>query len=394
MSVSDLDETIAILADLVAFPTVSAESNLALIDYAAERLGSLGARLAVTRSADGAKANLFATLGPERSGGIVLSGHTDVVPVEAAAWTSPPFLLREADGRLYGRGTCDMKGFIAAALALAPFFAALPLARPVHFAFTYDEEVGCMGARQLCEVLAAQEVRPAAAIIGEPTMMRVIEGHKGCCDYTTRFHGLSGHGSNPAGGVNAVEMAVHYVARLLEVGEALKTRAPKNSRFVPPYTTVQAGRFDGGTARNVIAAHCAVDWEMRPVQFSDQVYVKAAMDRYCEETLLPAMRAVHPDSGIATEIVGEVAGLEPAEDNLARDLALALTGANTTDVVAFGTEAGLFQAIGVSAVVCGPGSIEQAHTVDEFIARDQVAQALDMLRGLAPFLTATGTEPG
>ncbi|MCF3932202.1 acetylornithine deacetylase [Acuticoccus sp. M5D2P5] len=383
-----LEETVAILADLVAFPTVSSESNLALIDYVVGRLGQLGARLDVTHDADGRKANLFATLGPMRAGGIVLSGHTDVVPAEAAEWTGDPFTLREEDGRLYGRGTCDMKGFIAATLALAPHFAALPLTRPVHFAFTYDEEVGCVGARQLCELIEQRDARPAIAIIGEPTEMRVIEGHKGCCEYTTHFHGLAGHGSNPAAGVNAIDMAVRYIARLLDIGEELKTRAPEASRFEPPYTTVQVGEIEGGTARNVIAAHCRVGWEMRPVQYADQVFVKEHLARYCGEVLLPRMREVHPEARIETEVIGEVAGLEPASVNAARDIALALTGRRETDVVAFGTEAGLFQAIGLSAAVCGPGSIEQAHRIDEFVTRDQLSQALVMLRGLGPTLTA------
>ena len=310
--------------------------------------------------AQGGKANLFATIGPWRDGGIVLSGHTDVVPADEAEWTSDPFVLRDDGARLYGRGTCDMKGFVAAAIAMAPVYAALPLARPVHFAFTYDEEVGCLGALQLVEALRARALRPAAAIIGEPTRMRVVEAHKGCCEYTTRFTGLEGHGSNPDAGVNAVEFAVRYVARLLALRDALKARAPAASPFVPPWTTVQVGRIDGGTARNVIAGHCAVEWEMRPVDPADATFVKSILAEYAETELLPAMRAVHPGAAIETEVIGEVAGLAPAGLNEARDIALALTGGNGTDVVAFGTEAGLFQSLGMSAVVCGPGSIEEA----------------------------------
>ena len=375
-------ETRQILADLVAFPTVSSESNLALIAYAADRLSACGARVEILRDETGAKANLFASLGPERDGGIVLSGHTDVVPANESEWRSDPFRLREADGRLYGRGTCDMKGFIAATLAMAPLYARLDLARPIHFAFTFDEEVGCLGARQLVADLDRLGIRPSVAIIGEPTMMRIIEGHKGCYEYTTWFTGLEGHASLPGAGVNAIEYAVRYVAKLLDIGEDLKRGAQANSRFVPPWTTVQAGCIHGGTARNVIARHCAVDWEMRPVTKADADRVKRELTLYCEEVLVPAMRAVSAEAGIVTRIIGEVEGLEPVNDSEARDIVAALIGATSADVVSFGTEAGLFQSAGISTVVCGPGSIEQAHKPDEFVGEDQLMACLDMLIGL------------
>lgn len=383
-----LRETVDILAELVAFPTVSSDGNRALIDRVADRLADVGAEVDLMASADGGKANLFATLGPRGvPGGIVLSGHTDVVPAMEEEWTGDPFRLREADGRLYGRGTCDMKGFIAATLALAPRFAAMALARPVHFAFTYDEEVGCLGARDLVAALAARGVRPAIAIIGEPTELRVVEGHKGCCEYTTRVFGLEGHGSDPDRGVNAVEIATAYVAELLSLREELRRRAPARSPFVPPFTTVQVGRIVGGSARNVIAGHCAIEWEMRPVQAADADFVKERLERYCENILLPRMRAVHPAAAIEVETVGEVAGLVPTERNAARDLVCALTGLNGSDVAAFGTEAGLYQSLGLAAVVCGPGSIAQAHKANEYVALDQLAGALTMLQGLEGALT-------
>jgi acetylornithine deacetylase len=383
-----LDETCAILGDLIAFPTVSADSNLDLIAYAAERLGACGATIAINRDGSGTKANLFATIGPEGDGGIVLSGHTDVVPVIVEEWTSDPFLLREQDGRLYGRGACDMKGFIAAALAMAPRLAAAKLARPVHFAFTYDEEVGCFGGQQLLADLKRSGVHPAVAIVGEPTMMRIIEGHKGCYEYTTEFHGLDGHGSDPDAGVNAIEYAVRYVARMLELRERLKRRPVEGSRFQPPWTTLQVGRMEGGTARNVIARHCAVEWEMRPVHLHDADEVKAELKAYCDEVLLPSMRAVSPEADIVTHVIGEVAGLEPVPANEAREIVSALTGQRDCDVVPFGTEAGLFQAYGMSVVVCGPGSIEQAHKPDEFVTKDQLQACLDMLSGLERKLKA------
>ena len=373
------ETTLEILSDLIGFPTVSADSNLALIDYAADYLGKLGASVKTFRDPGGAKANLFATIGPEVDGGIVLSGHSDVVPVTDQAWSSDPFDMRTADGRVYGRGTCDMKGFIAATLAMAPHYAASELKRPVHFAFTYDEEVGCLGARALVSDLAALPYKPAVCIIGEPTEMRIIEGHKGCCEYTVTFSGLEGHGSQPDLGVNAVEYAVRYVTRLMELREILKGRAPESSRFDPPWTTLQIGRLSGGVAHNVIPGLAQLDWEMRPVQNGDADFVKREIAAYVNDNLLPAMRAVSKDADISTEIIGEVDGLEPVPGSEALRIVAELTGANGADLVAFGTEAGLFQKLGISTVVCGPGSIEQAHKPDEFIALDQIDQCLVML---------------
>jgi len=378
-----LAETVAVLGDLVAFPTVSDAPNRALIDYAADRLADAGACVEVMHAPEGGKANLFATIGPWRDGGIVLSGHTDVVPADEPEWSTDPFVMRERDGRLYGRGTCDMKGFVAAAIVMAREYARLTLDRPVHFTFTYDEEVGCLGALQLMEDLGARDIRPAAAIVGEPTEMRVVEAHKGCCEYTTRFTGLEGHGSDPDAGVSAVEYAVRFVTRLLALREELKARAPVSSPFDPPWTTVQVGRMEGGAARNVIAGHCTVEWEARPVQAADAALVREAIGTYVEDELLPAMRRVHPAAAIETEVIGEIAGLEPVAENEAREIALALTGGSGTDAVAFGTEAGLFQANAISTVVCGPGSIAQAHKPDEFVTTAQLAAALSMLERLA-----------
>lgn len=377
-----LQRTTEILADLIAYPTISADSNFDMILHMAGLLKEAGARCEVMSSPCGTKANLFATLGPDCNGGILLSGHSDVVPVADQAWTRDPFLMEEADGRLSGRGTCDMKGFIAATLAMAPHLAERVRDRPLHFAFTYDEEVGCLGARNLADTLSDRGVIPGVAIIGEPTEMRIIDGHKGCNEYTTRFNGLAGHGSLPDHGVNAVEYAVRYVNHLLGLKDALRTRAPGNSPFDPPWTTVNVGALVGGVAHNVIAPSAEVDWEMRPVQPGDVQFVKDSLHQYCETELLPRMRAVHPGAFITTEVIGEVAGLIPTDENEARRIVSELTGANSSDVVAFGTEAGLFQALGMDVVVCGPGSIEQAHKADEFIAIDQLAQCLGMLERL------------
>ncbi len=378
-----LGETVRYLERLVSYPTVPSDSNRLMVADLAARLEDAGARVDLFETPDGKKANLFATLGPDVPGGMVLSGHTDVVPVADQDWTSDPFELREAGGALFGRGTCDMKGFIAAATVLAPEFAKQELRRPVHFAFTYDEEVGCLGARALVPALQERGIRPAMAIIGEPTGMQVIEGHKGCCEYTVRFSGLEGHGSAPHRGVNAVEYAARYLAELMQLRGELMMRAPSDSRFEPPWTTINIGRITGGVAHNVIAGKAEVDWEMRPVQDGDAAFVKTAMQRVVDTELLPMMRTIRPEADIVTEVVGEVAGLQVMAENAARDLLATLLGANGADVVPFGTEAGLFQQMGMSVAVCGPGSIDQAHKPDEFLRIEQLEKCLDMLLGLA-----------
>ncbi|MBO9409428.1 acetylornithine deacetylase [Shimia sp. R9_1] len=380
---STLADTKTLLAELIGFPTVSSDSNLHMIRHLAERLSHCGAEIEVWHDETGTKANLFATLGPKLDGGIVLSGHCDVVPVADQDWTSDPFRMEERDGKWFGRGACDMKGFIAAAVAMASHYAALDLQRPVHFAFTYDEEIGCFGARALAETLREKGLKPAVAIIGEPTSMRIIEGHKGCYEYTTHFTGLEGHGSGPDRGVNAVEYAVRYVSKLLELKEDLQSRAPEGSRFEPPWTTINTGALVGGVAHNVIPGKARVEWEMRPVQKSDADYVKGALHQFCAHMLIPAMQLVHPDAEIKTEVIGEVDGLTPMEESEARDLVMELTGANGADVMPFGTEAGIFQGLGMSVVVCGPGSIDQAHKPDEYVSVDQVKQCLGMLERLA-----------
>lgn len=382
-----IDDTRAILADLVGFPTVSADTNLELIAYAAALLGECGAAITMTRDETGHKANLFATLGPDTDGGIVLAGHSDVVPAPEEEWVSDPFELRTGDGRLYGRGACDMKGFIAAVLATAPRFAELDLKRPVHIALTYDEEVGCLGARQLVGELQRLGVRPAVAVIGEPTEMHIIEGHKGCYEYTTAFTGLEAHAAYPSAGVNAIEFAARYVTKLMRLSEDLIAQPARNNRFDPPFTTIQVGRIEGGVARNVIPGHCRIEWEMRPVDPSDADHVKAELRRFEAEELLPAMRARHADAEIVTEVIGELEGLKPAEDNEAQRIVAELVGADEGKFAAFGTEAGVFSALGLSAIVCGPGSIDQAHKPNEYVTVTQLQACVDMLAGLARKLT-------
>lgn len=384
-----LGDTVSILSDLIGFESVSQDSNLELIAYINQKLDQLGVRTYLTLDESGSKANLFATFGPpDTDGGIVLSGHTDVVPVEGQDWTGNPFVTRIKDGRLYGRGACDMKGFLACAVAHAPMLAEANLTRPVHMAFTYDEEVGCLGAQVMLKGLADTGRKPAICIVGEPTEMRIIEGNKGCCEYTTTFSGTEGHASQPELGVNAVEYAVHYVTRLLEIGQMLRTRAPKTSRFDPPWSTIQVGRMAGGVARNIIAGSCEVEWELRPVSAADFTFAKEQIRDYVESELLPRMRAVDPSATILTQTIGEVAGLEPMDENEAAELVRALTGNHEPAAcVAFGTEAGLYQQYGVQTVICGPGSIAQAHKADEYVALSELDACLDMIEKLGKRLT-------
>lgn len=377
-----LARTKQILADLVAFPSISADGNRAVTEHIAALLGAAGVPYWLEPDATGTKLNLFATIGPDVPGGVVLSGHTDVVPVAGQPWTSDPFTMVERDGRLYGRGTCDMKGFVAACIAMAPVFAARDLNVPVHFAFTYDEEIGCLGAQALTASLVARGIKPTAAIIGEPSMMQPVEGHKGCFEYTTRFTGLEGHGSSPDLGVNAVEYAARWAMRLAELREVLKTRTPPGSAFQPPHSTINIGVLTGGVAHNVIPGAARLEWEMRPVTPEDAAFVKAELAALRDQ-MRPQMQAGFPQAAIETETIAEVVGLTPDPDSAATRLVMDLTGANRAGLVPFGTEAGLFQQIGIPSVICGPGDIAQAHKPDEFLSLDQLAACLALLNKLA-----------
>lgn len=382
-----LTRSTEILKELIAFRTISADSNIAMINYLEAHFDALGARCWISGENVDEKANLVATFGPDGPGGIMLSGHTDVVPVADQDWSTDPFVMEERDDCLFGRGTCDMKGFIAATMAMAETIQPDELTCPLHFIYTYDEETGCLGARHLIGELSDVGIVPDIAIIGEPTEMKIVEGHKGCFEYSAEFTGLEGHGSAPDDGVNAAEFAARYVARLLELREALIQRAPDWSRFVPPWTTLNVGRIDGGIAHNVIAGKAEVDWEMRPVQESDADFVKRSMEDYVTTALLPAMTSVSADAGVLVRTIAEVAGLEPKEHNAARDLVAELTGQNSTELVAFGTEAGIFHELGSNIVVCGPGSIAQAHKADEFLSLTQLSRCCKFLENLAVHVT-------
>jgi len=371
-----LDKTVSILTDLVAYPSVSSESNLEIINYLANKIESCGGKVNIMNTEDGKQANIFGTIGPEIDGGIVLSGHTDVVPAKELNWNSDPFKLTRKDNLLYGRGSCDMKGFIATSLAAAEILKNQKLNLPVHFSFTYDEEIGCFGARHLTKELKKYKYKPSMVIIGEPTNMEIIEAHKGDCEYTTCFYGIEGHASNPEKGLSAIQYGSLFTNKVFELGSELKKRAPSDSPFDPPWTTIQAGKIEGGVAHNVIAGKCSIDWEMRPVNNEDKDFVKKSLSDYCDKNLLPEMKSKFSKAKIETDIIGEIPGLIPKKDNEARVIMQELLHSNSTGVISFGTEAGIFQEMDMDVVVCGPGSIDQAHKANEFISLSELEKSL------------------
>ncbi|MEQ9813265.1 MAG: acetylornithine deacetylase [Azospirillaceae bacterium] len=361
-----------LLRTLIGFPTVSRDSNLALIHFIRDYLADLGVESLLVPDGTGKKANLYATIGPADRPGICLSGHTDVVPVEDQDWSHDPFDLVERDGRLYGRGTADMKGFVAIALAWAPRFLAARLATPVHYAFSYDEEVGCIGVRGLLKKLEAMPVRPKACVVGEPTSMTPVIAHKGKLSMRAHVHGLEGHSSMTQHGVNAVEYAAEMVAFLRALAREKRDQGPFDDGFDPPYTTVHTGTFAGGTALNIIPNKAAVEFEFRHLPVDDPRELFDRVERFVREELEPEMKTVAAAAGFDFEEITSFPGLAMQEADPEVALVKALSGANATGKVAFGTEAGLFQQAGIPAVICGPGSIEQAHRPDEWISLDQM----------------------
>jgi acetylornithine deacetylase len=372
----------AMIERLIAFDTTSRDSNLALIDYVRDYLSRHGVVSEIVPSADGRKANLFATIGDGGSAGIILSGHTDVVPVDGQPWDTEPFTVVERGGLLFGRGTSDMKSFVAVCLALVPDMVAAKPCQPIHLAFSYDEEVGCLGVRRLIDVLVKRGLKAQACIVGEPTEMRVVVGHKGKKSWRCTVHGHEAHSSLTHLGVNAVEAAAEVVAKLKSIARRFRDQGPHDPAYEPPYTSVHTGVIRGGTALNIVPLRCSFDFEIRHLPGDDPNAFFAEIKDFADRQLLPEMRAVQPKTGFEWEELSSIPGLDTAESDAVVELAKALTGANATGRVAFGTEAGLFQQAGMPTVVCGPGSIEQAHKPNEFIALDQVAQCEAMLRRL------------
>lgn len=378
----------AILAKLVSFPTIPAVSNLDLIAWVKDYLAGHGIEARLVASPDGTKANLFATIGPDVPGGVVLSGHTDVVPVEGQEWTSDPFTLREDGGRLYGRGTCDMKGFDALALAAVPHMLKAGLKRPVHLAFSYDEEIGCLGAPYLVRQMVADGLKPSAVIVGEPSRMKVVTAHKSGLRYWVRVTGKSVHSSRIDEGVSAVMVAARLITWHDDRMRAHAAKADPKSPFEPPYTTLHCGIVEGGSAPNITADHCKFTSEIRALPEDDGEAILEEFRRYVEQDIVPEMRKIAPQAGVEIEMWSSVKGLRPEENGTAEALARRLTGDNGTHVVAFGTEGGIFQAAGYSTVICGPGDIAQAHQVDEFIEESELVAGARFIDGVIAELCA------
>ena len=365
--------TVQLLDKLISFDSTSRNSNLPLIDFIQEYLEGFGVTSHRVDYEKDNKTNLYATIGPDIEGGIVLSGHTDVVPVDGQDWSSDPFAMIERDGQLFGRGTCDMKGFIAAALAAVPNFVAQDLQVPIHFAFSCDEEVGCTGVRPLIDHIIADLPRPASVIVGEPTSMKVVNAHKGACRMHTKITGHEAHSSCTHLGVSAILVAGEMLAEIGRIEQDYIQRGDPSGRFNPPYTTVQVGQISGGVADNIIPKDCSFDWETRLLPNHDLAELTDRIDNFAK-TLEPAMKAISPKAGIKTTVGNSIPGLAPQENSATENLCMHLAKANGAEAVSYGTEAGLFQRAGIPAIVCGPGSIDQAHKPDEYVDISQLQQ--------------------
>jgi acetylornithine deacetylase len=378
-----------ILARLVSFDSVSSRSNLSIIRWIGDYLAELGVPAEIVAAPDGQpKANLWASIGPDRDGGIVLSGHTDVVPVEGQPWSSDPFTLRDGGDRWFGRGTSDMKGFIALCLALVPEMQKRTLKTPLHFAFSYDEEVGCLGAPSLIAEIGKRFRQPKIAIIGEPTELKLGTRHKGCYSFTTTVTGKDGHSSQPERGLNAILAAAEVATELGRIYEDMRHDGPFDKSFDPPHGTINLGRITGGTAINIIARTCSIDWDFRGVPGTDPDLVLKPLQRFVEENLLPRLKATAPEAAVETNPRVAVPPLIEETDGAAEGLLRILTGQNDSFGMSFATEAGQFQAAGLSAIVCGPGSIRQAHQPDEFILKEQLAAGEALIRRVIDWAVA------
>lgn len=379
--------SIAMLEKLVAFDTVSRNSNLVFIDFIRDLLKGHGIESRLVYNEERTKANLLASIGPDVAGGIVLSGHTDVVPIDDQDWHTDPFSVVAKDGRLYGRGTADMKCFLAIALGMIDTMKAAPLKVPIHLAFSYDEEVGCLGAPSLIRFLNQELPAPRAVIVGEPTEMKVVSAHKGITGVRTTVTGHETHSSQTHRGVSAVMVAAELIQFLRAMNDEAAASGPQNQLFDPPHTTLTANVIEGGTALNIMAGHCTFQWDVRALpEDSPDRYVQKFMD-HCAREVLPRIRAIAPGCNIETVPRAGTPALKPEPTSAAEQLCRMLTGDNVTRAVSFAAEAGQFQQTGLSTVICGPGSISQAHQPNEFIEIVQVEAGtkfmLDLVRHLA-----------
>ncbi len=375
--------SVGMIRKLVGFDTTSRESNLALIGFVRDTLAGLGAESRLVHDESGRKANLYATLGPPGKPGIMLSGHTDVVPVDGQDWASDPFDLVEKDGRLYGRGAADMKSFIAVALALAPEFARRGLETPIHFALSYDEEVGCIGVRRLIDALNEMPVRPAMCIVGEPTEMKVVVAHKGKKSVRVAVRGLECHSSLAPAGVNAVQYAAELIAFITGLARRCAEEGPFDGEFDVPHTTLHVGTIEGGTALNIVPKDCRFEFEIRHLPDDDPEALFGEIRRHAEETLEPRMHAVSRECGFAWREMSAFPGLDTRAEAPVVNFAKGLAERNDHGKVAFGAEAGLIsRRADIPTVICGPGSVAQAHKPNEFVTLEQIARCEAFMRRL------------
>lgn len=375
------------LAKLISFDTTSRNSNLDLITWVEDQLNPLGFDCRRIENSEGDKSNLWARIGPDVPGGLVLSGHSDVVPVDGQPWETDPFDMTEINGRLFGRGTSDMKGFLALCLAFAPKFATLDLKKPIHFAFSYDEEVGCQGAPLMIDDMVERGARPDAVWVGEPTLWQVVSGHKGIMLTKVVVTGREAHSSLPHLGVSANGEAVDLMTVLRDIERDLAANADPDSPFDPPYPTLSIGELHGGTATNILARECEFHFDLRcPPGYDPDKILAPFLEAAAEKDA--ALKARYPECGVEVTKYTDVPGLAPGENNAAETLVRALTGDNALRAVAYATEAGLFHQAGMAAVICGPGSIDQAHKPNEFVDKAQLTQGVKVFNDLLAHLTS------
>lgn len=378
----------SLLADLMSKPTISDRSNLELLDYVEDHLAGFGARCRRFSSPDGTKANFFATIGPQVAGGVVLSGHTDVVPVSGQKWSVDPFNLTERDGLLFGRGSTDMKGFLAAALSIAPVAARTELARPLHFAFSYDEEVGCTGVGPMISHIAENVPRPLAVIVGEPTNMKPVAAHKGAFDWRTVVRGKAAHSSLPHLGAHAIFAGARLIDFIEQMQADFRQRPAMGTSYTIPYPTLSVGIAHGGTAGNIIPDQFILEWEARTLDAGQADEIIGRFNAFAETTVLPQLRQTASEASITSTPLFDVPPLTRIAGSDAETLAMKLSGEPLAPAVSFCTEAGLFQQAGLSTILCGPGSIDQAHQPDEYVSIDQLELCRTFLLRVLDSLTS------
>lgn len=372
-------QSVEILSDLIAFPTISADPNRELIEYCKQLLSSCGAEVTIIENATGTKANLYATIGPSEKPGVLLSGHTDVVPVEGQSWSTSPFKLSEKDGKLFGRGCADMKGFVACALSLALKAKDETLTTPLHIALSYDEEIGCVGVRSLIDMLETAPFKPQFCIVGEPTSMGVATGHKGKTACQVICHGRAAHSALAPDGLNAIYLACDLISEIRGLQREIESNSSHDDDYEVPYTTLHIGELSGGVALNIVPSEARFSFEIRNLPEDDPESILAEIRTRANQTLEP-LHKTFPEAKIDIEVTNQYPPLSTAKDASVVNFVKSITGQNATFKVAFGTEGGLFSSrVGIPTVICGPGSMEQGHKPNEYVTKEQLMRCDEML---------------